>query len=99
MRQTRRPSGTCASSRFRAFQAECLGTSANSVDPFGFDPLYLTSSSLYNEGLNATDFYGEDEFQPTGFPYGAPTGGGERRGHGHGPGGFFEVSAASALTG
>jgi hypothetical protein len=39
--------------------------------PFGIDPVFLPSSSLYNANLSALDFYKPDEIShASGLPYG-----------------------------
>lgn len=50
---------------------QCLGTTTNSREPYGFDPMYLPTSTLYDRTLNASAYYKDDEISPTGFPYGA----------------------------
>lgn len=66
--QTRSGTGAC-DERFRHLQDECQLTRLSSA-PFGSDPVFVQSSSLFNPALKTTDFYTSAELNALGVPYG-----------------------------
>eukprot|EP00897_Mesotaenium_endlicherianum_P009508 jgi/Mesen1/8586/ME000005S08552 len=68
--QTRGTTIECKNRRFENLHSKCLDRTP-SVAPYGVDPVFLATSSLYNPDLDAEDFYvAPVEFTPLGSPFG-----------------------------
>jgi hypothetical protein len=55
--------------RFANLFQYCVA-SGLSLAPFGADPVFNPTSTLYNDQVNLADFYLENELSPLGTPYG-----------------------------
>lgn len=67
--QTRGDSQKCGVHRFDNLYATCLSRTS-STSPYGVDPVFLTTSVLYDQTLNASDYYAPSEINSQGVPYG-----------------------------
>lgn len=69
MQQTRWAQGSCSSTRFRDIDDVCQ-SDRWSTDPYGVDPSFVVSSSLFQPGANMSAYYAPGEISPFGIPYG-----------------------------
>jgi hypothetical protein len=63
----------CVDPRFDRLQRGCSSDELD-VQPYGADPVFMSSSELYSEELQIRDFYNQSNFgeinSVTGMPYG-----------------------------
>lgn len=69
VQQTRWATGACTNTRFAKLNDVCQLTSYSSA-PYGVDPAFVASSSLYQAGINMSAYYQPQEVSPYGIPYG-----------------------------
>lgn len=69
--QRRRVRAPCsAQDRFRGLVTQCFAGGDPSSEPFGVDPAFVSSSSLFDPTLRIADFYSDAEIGPRGLPFG-----------------------------
>jgi hypothetical protein len=69
--QTRRHKTACVGTdRFRKLSTHCFDSSI-SRDPYGVDPVFVSSSTLFDPSVAPESFYNESEIGVRGLPYGA----------------------------
>lgn len=69
--QTRRHKAACTGTdRFQKLSTQCFDSTL-SRDPYGVDPVFVSSSTLFDPSVAPEAFYNESEIGVRGLPYGA----------------------------